>query len=197
MRRILNLFMSPIFMIFVVTLILSLCLWFFGSLLSLADARPFDSVPSRAIGVAVLWTLAILTATLILLRRRSRDRRLTDEILDTDGSAVNEELADLRDKLREALTRLRKSKLGRRHLYQLPWYIVIGPPGAGKTTAIVNSGLQFPLAGETGKGPLGGVGGTRHIVPPMSVASSSTSPSVSSLAAFPSALAAVPGPRTG
>ena len=80
MRRILNLFMSPLFMIFAVTLILSLCLWFFGSLLSLADARPFDSVPSRAIGVAVLWTFAILTVALILLRRRSRDRRLTDEI---------------------------------------------------------------------------------------------------------------------
>ena len=75
---------------------------------------------------------------------------------------MNEELADLRDKLREALAKLRKSKLGRKHLYQLPWYIVIGPPGAGKTTAIVNSGLQFPLAGETGKGPLGGVGGTRN-----------------------------------
>ena len=166
MRRMLNLILSPLVIILAVTVILSLCLWFFGPFLSFGNSRPLDSVPSRAIGVAVLWALAILTVTLILLRRRSRDRRLADEILDTgaatDGSAVTEEMADLRDKLREALTRLRKSKLGRRHLYQLPWYIVIGPPGAGKTTAIVNSGLQFPLAGETGKGPLGGVGGTRN-----------------------------------
>ncbi len=72
------------------------------------------------------------------------------------------ELGDLRDKLRQALVKLRKSKPGRKHLYELPWYVMIGPPGAGKTTAIVNSGLQFPLADDMGKGAIGGVGGTRN-----------------------------------
>ena len=40
------------------------------------------------------------------------------------------------------------------YLYDLPWYILIGPPGAGKTTALVNSGLKFPLAegGAPGRG---------------------------------------------
>jgi type VI secretion system protein ImpL len=68
----------------------------------------------------------------------------------------------MRQKLRQALAKLRRSMLGRRHLYELPWYIIIGPPGAGKTTAIVNSGLQFPLADEMGKTAIGGVGGTRN-----------------------------------
>ena len=45
-------------------------------------------------------------------------------------------------------------------LYQLPWYMFIGAPGSGKTTALVNSGLRFPLA--TTKDQAGGVGGGRH-----------------------------------
>ena len=39
---------------------------------------------------------------------------------------------------------------------------MIGPPGSGKTTAIINSGLNFPLAETTGKASIGGVGGTRN-----------------------------------
>ncbi len=31
------------------------------------------------------------------------------------------------------------------YLYERPWYVIIGPPGRGKTTAIQNSGLDFPL----------------------------------------------------
>jgi hypothetical protein len=29
-------------------------------------------------------------------------------------------------------------------LYALPWYVIVGPPGAGKTTALRHSGLVFP-----------------------------------------------------
>ncbi|MCZ6702702.1 MAG: type VI secretion system membrane subunit TssM, partial [Ignavibacteria bacterium] len=43
-------------------------------------------------------------------------------------------------------------------LYKLPWYMIIGPPAAGKTTAIQNSGLEFPF----GKDGIRGVGGTRN-----------------------------------
>ena len=40
--------------------------------------------------------------------------------------------------------------------------MIIGPPGAGKTTALLNSGLRFPLAAEMGQAPVAGVGGTRN-----------------------------------
>jgi type VI secretion system protein ImpL len=43
----------------------------------------------------------------------------------------------------------------------LPWYAIIGPPGAGKTTALLNAGLEFPLSDELGPGAIKGVGGTR------------------------------------
>ena len=35
-------------------------------------------------------------------------------------------------------------------LYDLPWYVFIGAPGSGKTTALVNSGLEIP-AGAAGR----------------------------------------------
>ena len=51
---------------------------------------------------------------------------------------------------------------GRQYLYQLPWYMFIGAPGSGKTTALVNSGLRFPLAERFGTDRIRGVGGTRN-----------------------------------
>src|SRR5690606_132711 len=59
---------------------------------------------------------------------------------------------------------LKQSKLGERGqnaLYTLPWFMIVGPPGAGKTTAIRHSGLNFPLLDATG-GAVKGVGGTRN-----------------------------------
>ena len=49
----------------------------------------------------------------------------------------------------------------RGYLYEQPWYAIIGPPGAGKTTALLNAGLRFPLAEQMGQGAVAGVGGTR------------------------------------
>jgi len=63
----------------------------------------------------------------------------------------------------QAIRELKESNLaggGRRALYALPWYVVIGPPGAGKTTAIGRSGLNFPL--RRAQSGLQGIGGTRN-----------------------------------
>ena len=40
--------------------------------------------------------------------------------------------------------------------------MIIGAPGSGKTTALVNSGLHFPLEQRLGKDAVRGVGGTRN-----------------------------------
>ncbi|HSU03988.1 MAG TPA: type VI secretion system membrane subunit TssM, partial [Acetobacteraceae bacterium] len=61
----------------------------------------------------------------------------------------------------KALDLLRKALRTRGYLYQQPWYAIIGPPGAGKTTALLNAGLRFPLAEQMGQGAIAGVGGTR------------------------------------
>jgi type VI secretion system protein ImpL len=74
----------------------------------------------------------------------------------------------VRDRLLTAIKTIRSSKLGEltgsAALYELPWYIVIGNPAAGKSTAVVKSGLNFPLTadGKTGSAVFQGIGGTRN-----------------------------------
>jgi type VI secretion system protein ImpL len=62
----------------------------------------------------------------------------------------------------KAVAALKTSKLGKEALYALPWYVIIGPPGVGKSTALRNSGLQFPYLSEKGGGAVKGIGGTRN-----------------------------------
>jgi type VI secretion system protein ImpL len=56
----------------------------------------------------------------------------------------------------------RRQSLNGRFLYELPWYVIIGAPGSGKTTALRNAGLKFPLADQMGEQAVRGVGGTRN-----------------------------------
>lgn len=62
----------------------------------------------------------------------------------------------------KALQTLKGTKLakGKNALYALPWYVIVGPPGSGKSTAIRQSGLKFPMLGS--KGSVRGIGGTRN-----------------------------------
>lgn len=147
-------------------LLLALCIWFLGPLIAFDGWRPLDGRGLRAGVAGGVLLAALAVVALVLWRRRRGERRLGEAIADSPRTAAGEapgaELAQLQDKLKAALAQLRRSKLGRGYLYQLPWYVVIGPPGAGKTTAIVHSGLQFPLAAEAGKAAIGGVGGTRN-----------------------------------
>ena len=139
---------------------------------------PLAGEPARWIAIAVLFALAALR---VLWRRSAaahRNRRLMDGLVGRCGSA---EAARARRKwpsLPSASNRrcrccaARASVAGnaswlaglsgRPFVYQLPWYIIIGAPGAGKTTALVNSGLEFPLAAEVGQPVVRGVGGTRN-----------------------------------
>ena len=76
------------------------------------------------------------------------------------------EIRALRSQLQEGIRALKASKLGRGKrgsdaLYVLPWYVMVGPPGAGKTTALRHSGLAFPYLDSSGSGTRG-VGGTRN-----------------------------------
>ena len=55
------------------------------------------------------------------------------------------ELASVRKRINKAVKTIKSSKLGQYSgasaLYQLPWYAVIGNPAAGKSSAVVGSGL--------------------------------------------------------
>ncbi|SEC70885.1 type VI secretion system protein ImpL [Pseudomonas saponiphila] len=144
---------------------LSLIIWFIGPLLEflVPEGRRWALI----IVIFALW-IGYRVFRIIQARRHAAkvlQSLAADTPPDPDSVATAEELAALRQRMDEALALLKKAKLGgdeRRNLYELPWYVIIGPPGSGKTTALVNSGLHFPLAAQLGAGAVRGVGGTRN-----------------------------------
>ena len=100
----------------------------------------------------------------ILRRRRERkleSRRRRDGHPRVSTTARAKKQRRFAERMSTALALLKKARGTRGYLYEQPWYAIIGPPGAGKTTALLNSGLKFPLADEMGQGAVAGVGGTR------------------------------------
>jgi type VI secretion system protein ImpL len=85
---------------------------------------------------------------------------------DTD-QRVAKELESIQARFKQAAEDLQDARFpnpdGRpRAIEEMPWYVMIGAPGSGKTTALINSGLRFPLyTAETGAS-VPGVGGTRN-----------------------------------
>ncbi|HVS76946.1 MAG TPA: type VI secretion system membrane subunit TssM [Steroidobacteraceae bacterium] len=146
-------------------ILLSAVIWIGGPYLSFADYPPLASALARGVLIALLfavWGARVLWRGLSASRAASR---LAGQMARQEDPAAARASADARQmeqRFEEAVEALRGSRKGRTSLYDLPWYIIIGPPGAGKTTAIVNSGLNFPLAQKFGKEALRGVGGTRN-----------------------------------
>ena len=147
---------------------IALVIWFAGPLLSFAGWMPLEHPYWRIALILLLYLWWIIKKTRAWMIGRRYNEELAQQVIEaepeTDRSA--EEVQLLRERLQEALDVLKNAKLGgkgeNKRLYQIPWYLIIGPPGAGKTTALVNSGLKFPLAERFGVESLKGVGGTRH-----------------------------------
>ncbi len=145
-------------------LLLSALVWVFGPLLSFRGIAPLEAEAVR-LGIIALLVLAWVAFTVLSFRARKKAEKALIEGVsasreDPSAAAAAEEVAALKRRLAEALTLLTKAR-GGRALYELPWYVIIGPPGSGKTTALMNAGLTFPLAERMGAAPLAGVGGTR------------------------------------
>ncbi len=127
--------------------------WVFGPFLPALE----EPLP-RLLAIAAL-VLIWAAANLLLDRRKAQRDRALKKGVAGDGAA--EEAQALADKLSRAMDLLKQKRGAKGYLYEQPWYAIIGPPGSGKTTALLNAGLNFPLAAEMGQGAVAGIGGTR------------------------------------
>ncbi|MEL6883123.1 MAG: type VI secretion system membrane subunit TssM [Pseudomonadota bacterium] len=112
------------------------------------------SVWFRLLVIALILLPIAIVGALRYRKRRKAAQELEESLMEQpvgDG-------AILHDRMQEALAKLKKTG-GGTYLYDLPWYVIIGPPGAGKTTALVHSGLEFP---GTDKTAVAGFGGTKN-----------------------------------
>src|ERR1700733_14561117 len=149
------------FLSFIGVVLLSLLLWWFGPFLGF-----LESWITRAVVIAVVLLIWLGVNFWLDRRRKKNDAALVAGVaagaqVDPSVPASAEEVAAMREKLTTALTLLKRASGSRGYLYEQPWYAIIGPPGAGKTTALLNAGLKFPLAAEMGQSAVAGVGGTR------------------------------------
>lgn len=149
-----------------------LLIWFGGPMVSFGESTPLASVLSRFIAtifVFVFWGGNIFW-------KKFKAKKTNDQFMaglvapvqeepEQENLAATEDVNAIRNNFLDALSTLKKTKLhgayGEQQLFELPWYIMIGPPGAGKTTALLNSGLRFPLRDQFGDQAMRGIGGTR------------------------------------
>lgn len=142
-------------------------IWFGGPLIAVAGKTPLADAATRWFVIAVFAVLVVGYQWGRHAVEKKHQQAAVQTLLEgEDGESSDEasvhEVDTLRERIQAAIEVLKKSKLtGGLGIYQLPWYVMIGPPGTGKTTALQNSGLEFPLKDKLGTDPLSGVGGTR------------------------------------
>jgi type VI secretion system protein ImpL len=148
--------------------------WAVGDLVVLGSWRPFETPAGRAVLIGAAAAAWIGWELWRAQRARRENARLLEVLASGSGESdaatrASREIEVLRQRFEEAAEVLKKARFKgpdgeRRYVHELPWYVFIGAPGSGKTTALVNSGLKFPLkeAGAGSDPSLAGVGGTRN-----------------------------------
>ncbi|MEW8537736.1 MAG: type VI secretion system membrane subunit TssM [Candidatus Thiodiazotropha endolucinida] len=172
MRAILSIVKNRWFVAILGLIAISVIIWLVGPLIAIAGVEPLGSAIARLIAILLLMLIWVGMELRRFLTARKKNQQMLESVVgqkDQPQSFLresDEEVEILGQRLDDAIRILKESKVGgknnRQFLYQLPWYMFIGPPGSGKTTALLNSGLHFPLADKLGNDAVQGIGGTRN-----------------------------------
>ncbi len=173
MKRLIQIFSQKWFISSIGIISLIILIWFGGPLLGLGESRPLSSPFNRLLAIVFI----ILIWGFNNLRHRFKSSKANSAMIESliakpivstkQTPEKNEELELLQSRFEEAIKHLKSTSLqsrlfGKQYLYELPWYMIIGPPGSGKTTMLDNSGLEFPLKEYKVDHKISGVGGTRN-----------------------------------
>lgn len=179
-RGIASLLRSRIFWVTFGVVALCWMIWYLGPAIPFGKPAvyPFESVAYRIALIALILLIALIRLMIVRWRAGRMNERIANMLrssLAASASEDKEKAAILNERFNEALNILRKARFesdrpsfwGRiarrgRYVYELPWYVIIGAPGVGKTTALLNSGLSFPLSSQVGASAIRGAGGTRN-----------------------------------
>jgi type VI secretion system protein ImpL len=128
--------------------------------------------------IGIVASIVCVTTFLIVLIVRQIRARLRASALETELLRQAAQQADsarpdrrvevqrLQAQMKAAIEALKRTRLGAKSgqaaLYALPWYVIIGPPAAGKTTALTQSGLGFISPPGSGSSKVRGTAGTRN-----------------------------------
>ncbi|MFS2099786.1 type VI secretion system membrane subunit TssM [Variovorax sp. Varisp85] len=183
LRAIFRFLISRDLWVFLGLVALAFLIWIIGPAIAVGRYRPLEDEIVRIAVIVLMFAIWLVR----VIYRKWRERRLNAQLLNqlrTPSKKEKEakpedapEIKELQSGFTDATAILKNMRFGqdadgkpasrfslfdRQYLYQLPWYIFIGAPGSGKTTALVNSDLDFPLADQLGKAAVRGIGGTRN-----------------------------------
>ena len=183
MKKLLGLVFNRWVLVAVLLLALAFLIWIVGPLVAIAEARPLEPEGARWITIGVIVLFAVAVMAWKAWRAKRGNTQVVNQLLAAPAGdkkvAESPDMIAIRQRFEGALETLRKARFGSqgvaagwaakfngRFMYELPWYLIIGAPGSGKTTALRHSGLKFPLAEAAGGAAadlaVRGVGGTRH-----------------------------------
>jgi len=122
-------------------------------------------------GFFLLLILAGVAIGILFVRKiwlRRREQQFVQQVIEQDESRLRaltgkerDDVKELQERWREAIEALKRSHLRKygNPLYVLPWYLVMGESGSGKTTSINSARLSSPFA-EVSR--TSGISGTKN-----------------------------------
>jgi len=122
-----------------------------------------SALPYALIGI-ILLILSIL-AVLILIFRSAKKKSQRDETEEEIAQVADEDrktaaplvapisTLGIRKSFSRAMKTLKENVAGRNYRYQIPWILMLGPAGSGKTTALDMNGCNLPFGKPLEKGP--------------------------------------------
>lgn len=113
-----------------------------------------------SVAVVVVYLLALIIRRLFVW---NKGRMLSKKLRGDQAEDGSED--PVAQKLDHVISQLKSTHLGTQYkgasaMYALPWYMVVGPSAAGKSTLFARSGLHFPLRDDE-RLHVSGIGGTR------------------------------------
>ncbi|NHV24700.1 type VI secretion system membrane subunit TssM [Burkholderia sp. D-99] len=137
-----------------------LLIWYASPLLSFGQTSPFEPASVRLVAIAVVVIVFGVHWMFRLWQRAQEDEAFLKKMLHfgrkKEQSPAARRLQKVDAVVTSAMARLKSMRTGargmgklfqgKRYLYELPWYITLGSKGTGKTSALLNGGLSFPIA---------------------------------------------------
>ena len=150
---------------------LLLLIWFIGPEVAISGFKPLASAKIRitvCISIITIWLGKIVFRHWREARRNAlllKEIKASQEPIlkkSADETVMARQFAEIDKVVKNA--KFSKTKLSwldsGQYLYQMPWYVVLGAAGSGKTTILRQSGLNFPLESTLGSS-VSGLAGTR------------------------------------
>lgn len=137
----------------ILVLLLAVLIWTLGPTLAINDRKPWGTASARLFTISVIflcWGLSLVFTNW----KANRHKKALES--DTEAqerarreSLIVEEQLELHSRFKQAMRTLSRSSLykGRSERWrrELPWYLLLGAQGSGKTSLLEFSGLEFPL----------------------------------------------------